>query len=165
MGYPPAYYPPPAPRRGVSTGATVAIAVTCGFFGMVGGCAVGIVAADDTSSATPEAAVTRTRTVTPGKATETAAGPAAAKPTRTRKPRPTIPGDGTFRVPQKVKPGTYRTAGADGFNCYWARLRNLSGELEGVLANGNVTGPTTVTVRRTDKGFETKGCHTWRKVS
>jgi hypothetical protein len=67
-------------------------------------------------------------------------------------------------VPQEVRPGTYRTAGdADG-NCYWARLKNLSGGLDAVLANGNVTGPTTVTIRKADKGFETTGCEDWRKV-
>ncbi|HEU5160514.1 MAG TPA: DUF4190 domain-containing protein [Streptosporangiaceae bacterium] len=78
------------------------------------------------------------------------------------KPSQSIPGDGTFRVPQDVQPGTYRTPGGE--PCYWARLRNLSGDLDSILANGNPTGPTTVTIRSTDKGFETTGCDDWQKV-
>lgn len=79
-----------------------------------------------------------------------------------KKSSPSFPGDGTFRVPQDVKPGSYRTPGGD--VCYWARLRNLSGDFESILANGNPTGPTTVTIRSTDKGFETSGCGDWQKV-
>lgn len=79
-----------------------------------------------------------------------------------KQPSQSIPGDGTFRVPKDVEPGTYRTSGGDG--CYWARLRNLTGDLDAILANGNPTGPTTVTIRSTDKGFETTSCDDWQKV-
>jgi hypothetical protein len=43
-------------------------------------------------------------------------------------------------------------------------LKNLSGELGGILANQNTDGPSTVTILKSDKGFSTKGCHTWKRV-
>lgn len=67
-------------------------------------------------------------------------------------------GDGTHRVGRDVPAGTYRTRG--GTSCYWARLRNFS-ELNGILANENASGPAVVTIKRTDRGFESTGCGTW----
>lgn len=91
-----------------------------------------------------------------------AAGRATGAPVR-----PTIPGDGTFRVPQDAKPGTYRSAGPDEskLGCYWARLDNTSGDTSAILANNLVQGPTTVTIKTTDKAFETSGCQTWARVN
>ena len=66
-------------------------------------------------------------------------------------------------MPAEVKPGTYRTTGGE--NCYWARLRGFSGDLDDILANGNPTGPARVTIARSDKGFSTSGCDTWQKVA
>jgi hypothetical protein len=105
--------------------------------------------------------------------TSTAAAPhssaahssAAAKPKPPAKPKPaTIEGDGTRTVPADVKPGTYITrVPTDSFGCYWARLRNTSGDMNAIIANGNVTagGVVTVTIARSDRGFETQGCGTW----
>lgn len=160
------HYPPPPRRAGVSHGTFAGVSVALLFIGVVGGCTVGMVAADPSSGgAAPAATVTRTAAAEAGATTRpgTGGGPAAAKPKKTRKP-PAIGGDGTFRVPQDVRPGTYRTGGDAAGNCYWARLRNLSGDLNAVLANGNVTGPTTVTIRRSDMGFQSQGCEEWRKV-
>jgi hypothetical protein len=70
-------------------------------------------------------------------------------------------GDGTYRVPQDVKPGTYRSLGGDG--CYWARLKNFSGSLDSILANENAVGPAVVTIKPTDRGFETNGCANWTR--
>lgn len=67
--------------------------------------------------------------------------------------------DGTYRVGSDIKPGTYRTRGADG--CYWARLHDFSGGLTSILANDNATGPAVVTILRSDRGFETNGCGNW----
>lgn len=86
----------------------------------------------------------------------------APKPQDTTAPAPVTFGDGQYAVPQQVKPGTYATDGGE--NCYWARLKGFSGEIEDVAANGNPTGPARVTIARTDKGFETQGCGEWRKV-
>lgn len=70
-------------------------------------------------------------------------------------------GDGTYRVPQDVTPGTYRSLRGDG--CYWARLKNFSGSLSAIIANGNASGPSLVTIKPSDKGFETSGCGNWTK--
>jgi hypothetical protein len=68
-------------------------------------------------------------------------------------------GEGTQRVGRDVAPGTYRSRGGDG--CYWARLRSFSGGVNAILANANPSGPTLVTIKRTDKGFESSSCATW----
>jgi hypothetical protein len=68
-------------------------------------------------------------------------------------------GDGTYRVGRDVPAGTYRTRGGDG--CYWARLRSFSGGVNAILANENASGPAIVTLKRTDKGFETERCGRW----
>jgi hypothetical protein len=68
-------------------------------------------------------------------------------------------GDGTHVVGKDIRPGTYRARGGDG--CYWARLRSFSGGLNSILANANPAGPTVVTILRTDRGFETRGCGIW----
>jgi hypothetical protein len=68
-------------------------------------------------------------------------------------------GDGTHRVGVDVKPATYRSKG--GNYCYWARLRSFSGELGAILANDNPRGPVIVTIKRTDRGFESGGCGRW----
>lgn len=73
----------------------------------------------------------------------------------------TIPGDGTFLVGEDIQPGTYQTDGGGEFGCYWARLADTSGEFEGIIANGNPQGPTTVTISASDAAFETNGCSDW----
>lgn len=70
-------------------------------------------------------------------------------------------GDGAYRVGKDISPGTYRSNGGDG--CYWARLRSFSGSLDGIIANGNPAGPTVVTIKPTDKGFETARCAGWTR--
>lgn len=70
--------------------------------------------------------------------------------------------NGTFVVGMDIQPGTYRTSGGDG--CYWARLSDLSGSTDSIVANDNVSGQTTVTIAATDKGFESDRCDTWTKV-
>ena len=75
-------------------------------------------------------------------------------------------GDGTYTVPAEVKPGTYKTQGSDNENipCYWARLSGTSGELGDIIANGNPSGQTTITIKTGDKAFETNGCKDWVRV-
>jgi hypothetical protein len=69
-------------------------------------------------------------------------------------------GEGAHRVSKSdVSPGTYRSLGGDG--CYWSRLKNFSGELDGILANEIAAGPTLVTIKTSDKGFDSSNCATW----
>jgi hypothetical protein len=69
--------------------------------------------------------------------------------------------DGIYLVGVDIKPGTYRS-GSSG-DCYWARLSNTNGDLDSIIANHN-GGNSVVTIRRTDKAFETARCGEWRKV-
>ncbi len=104
-------------------------------------------------SAATVLSVTVTKPAPPAK-TVTAAPPEAAA---------TFEGDGTYEVGVDIKPGKYKSTGGEG--CYWARLKNLDGGFEAIIANNLSDGPQTVTIKKTDKGFETSNCAAWRKVS
>lgn len=137
--------------------APVAIAVAGGLAVLAVGLLIGSAAAGGATAAAPGATVTITETVTAFANTTddgTGAEPAAPEPVAG-----TIP-EGTHRVPQDVKPGTYRTSGGDG--CYWARLSSLDGD--SIIANNLGNGPMTVTIKRSDKGFETANCADWKRV-
>lgn len=71
--------------------------------------------------------------------------------------------DGTFIVGKDILPGTYRSEG--GGMCYWARLSGFGGDLSDVIANGTMTKRPIVTIKKTDKGFETRNCGTWHRIS
>lgn len=71
-------------------------------------------------------------------------------------------GEGTFIVGLDIAPGTYRSRG--GSNCYWARLRNFTGELNGIIANGTPSGPTIVTISSSDRGFDSSRCGNWSRL-
>lgn len=71
--------------------------------------------------------------------------------------------DGTYIVNTDLTPGTWRSSGGD--YCYWARLSGFGGTLNSIIANDNVFGGhAIVTIRSTDKGFETTGCGTWTRT-
>lgn len=93
-------------------------------------------------------------------ATEAAPKPLAQKPSKVS--------DGTFKVGEEVKPGTYATtAPEDSFGCYWERLRGFSGELDkDVISNGLLQPGETgrVTIAKSDKGFKSTGGCTWNLV-
>ncbi|MEV5410007.1 hypothetical protein AB0K60_14370 [Thermopolyspora sp. NPDC052614] len=74
-----------------------------------------------------------------------------------------MPGDGQFLVGEDIRPGTYKTAGPDGSTCYWARLRNASGELSAIIANDNITGPVRVAHKKGEY-FESTRCQEWKRV-
>jgi len=91
----------------------------------------------------------------------------ATTTTKPPTPKPTQPPaaaieQGTWAVPDEVKPGTYVSDGGEG--CYWARLRDLTGDIDSIIANGGDVGRQRVTILRSDKGFETNECGVWRKV-
>lgn len=73
---------------------------------------------------------------------------------------------GTLEVGKDVKPGTYSTAaGESSFGCYWARLRNFDGEMDSIIANGNVEPGQRgrFTVKKSDKGLELNGDCVWKR--
>lgn len=70
-------------------------------------------------------------------------------------------GDGVHLVSQDIKPGLY-TSKSTG-TCYWARLSDLTGELDDVIANGN-NSPEIVEVQASDAAFESRGCGRWVPV-
>jgi hypothetical protein len=56
-----------------------------------------------------------------------------------------------------IKPGTYTVTTNSG--CYWARLKGFGGDLDDIIANGNVMGSQAVKVevKKTDKGLKLDG--------
>jgi hypothetical protein len=70
--------------------------------------------------------------------------------------------DGTYQVGTDIQPGPYRTREGSP-NCYWERLKNFSGGINGILANGGTSAPGIVTIEPTDVGFHSEGCGTWTK--
>ena len=67
-------------------------------------------------------------------------------------------GPGILAVGSDIQPGTYRaeTPGTGVLDsCYWARLSDLSGDFEAIIANNNFTGVATVEIRSGDVAFET----------
>jgi hypothetical protein len=99
--------------------------------------------------------------------------PPAATPTVTPDPDPSTGGaapvltEGSWQVAEStdvdagtLAPGTWKvTADKSGLNCYWARLRNFDGDLDSVIANGNIAPGKTfrVTVKAADMGLELRG--------
>lgn len=64
---------------------------------------------------------------------------------------------GTYRIPDDLSPGLYRgEAGMDFLNsCYWARLSDLSGDANSIIANDNSVGQFYVEVDATDAALKT----------
>lgn len=77
-------------------------------------------------------------------------------PTPTQNPNIIKPG--TYLVGVDIKPGIYRgEAGSDLFSsCYWGRLKDLSGNLDALLANDNSIGQFYVEIRDSDYAVETR---------
>lgn len=96
--------------------------------------------------------------------TETVEVPGPEKTVTAPPPPPAvaIPGDGTYEVGVDVKPGTYVSTAPDSGNCYYARLSGTDG-FDDIITNGNSSGQSVVTIKKTDKFFETSGCNAWTK--
>jgi hypothetical protein len=72
-------------------------------------------------------------------------------------------GEGTFIVGDDIQPGRYKArAGKDGL-CYWARLKDDSGDFDSIIANNSTSGQASVTIKSSDGAFETSGCTPWRR--
>lgn len=123
----------------------------------VAGPATTLTATATETAATP-APVTRTATVTGHPIKVIATRTHIKRVTFTPQPKRSIT-DGTYLVGRDIRPGLYQTDG-DG-DCYWARLQNLRGDLNAILANDNIAGPTTVEVQSGDKAFEVSGGCEW----
>lgn len=87
---------------------------------------------------------------------------ASPKPTSRSHGLKTTFGDGTWAVGLQIAAGTYQTNGGSG--CYWETDSNLTGNESAIIANNNASGPTTVLITSTDKGFVTQGCGMWKRV-
>ena len=75
-------------------------------------------------------------------------------------------GPGTYLVGTDIQSGTYRTTGPShsGGSCYWSRLTDTSGDVDTTITDGSGQGPTTVTIKESDRAFSTSGCTQWEKV-
>ncbi|WP_156934829.1 thermonuclease family protein [Pseudonocardia spinosispora] len=77
--------------------------------------------------------------------------------------------DGTYVVGTDIEAGTYRTAGPDETAlikmCSWSRRKDTSGEIGSVIATNIAQGPTTVTIKPTDRAFESRGCTPWNRLN
>lgn len=74
-----------------------------------------------------------------------------------------IPGDGIFLVGKDVQPGTYKSSGATGSGCYYARMHDASDSFGSVISNNfQQRGPSVVTINPSDGAFKTSGCETWQ---
>lgn len=71
-------------------------------------------------------------------------------------------GGGTFQVGPEIAPGTWRAGADDG--CYWERLSDFSGELDGIIANEFSDEQQIVEIEPSDVGFHSEGCAAWTKI-
>lgn len=71
-------------------------------------------------------------------------------------------GDRTYQIGVDVQPGTYVASPAASGNCYWARLKGGE-EVENIIDNGNSSGQVVVTIKPSDKLFESSGCSDWSR--
>jgi hypothetical protein len=168
--WPPAYPQPPAPQN--RTGSTVLIVVLAVAAVLaVGSLAAALVLKQQKDATTPVGHSANAGQV--GNAPAEEGAPKAAEPEPTEEKPPPAPAgsitdEGILLVPSEVKPGQYRaTVPPSSFGCYWARLSNTSGEsMDAIIANGLGDPGTklTVTIKATDKAFETRSCGTWQKI-
>jgi hypothetical protein len=68
--------------------------------------------------------------------------------------------DGQYVVSGEIKAGLWHTDDGD---CYYARLSDLEGGVNSIIANGN-TGPATIQINPSDRAVEFSGGCTWRKI-
>jgi hypothetical protein len=93
---------------------------------------------------------------------KSAAERAAEKGPEQEAPHPNF-SDGTYQVGTDIQPGTYRTREGSP-NCYYERLRDFTGGMNSIIANGITNNPSIVTIAPTDAGFQSQNCGTWTKL-
>jgi hypothetical protein len=150
----------------MSTGAIVAIVVGAVVVAACGLCTVTFVVSASKKPAASGTQPAGART-TGGGAPPAAAATTPAPPAPPAGPKNTIDGDGTYLVGSDVMPGQYKTkVPAGSFGCYWARRKDTSGDVNGVITSGleKAGNQVIVTVVASDKAFATKRCGTWTKI-
>ena len=68
-------------------------------------------------------------------------------------PEATEFGEGMYLVGVDISPGTYKASGSG----YWERLKDAEGTFDSIIANGNAEGNAIVTIKSSDKFFESNG--------
>jgi hypothetical protein len=68
--------------------------------------------------------------------------------------------DGEYLVGAEVPAGTYEATTPA--SCYWARVKNWTGEPAAIIASNHGVG--TATISPTDVGFQSEHCGTWTKT-
>jgi DNA gyrase/topoisomerase IV subunit A len=64
--------------------------------------------------------------------------------------------DGVYAVGEDISPGTYHGV-VTGKVGYWARLKNTTGMVDGIIANAAPRGPFVLTIYPTDEAVELRG--------
>ena len=145
----------------IVAGGLVLLCVVCGIFGTLSrpkpeGQATATVQAAAHATELPQPTATPRPTDTPRPTNTPRPTDTPVPPTAT--PDPNLIQPGTYLVGTDIRPGIYKgQAGYDLFaSCYWARLQDLSGSLDAVLANDNSIGQFYVEVKESDYAFETR---------
>ena len=83
------------------------------------------------------------------------------------KPKSDTYEDGAFKVGTDIPAGTYKTDGPPEHSyvgCYWERSADASGELDKIIANDYIDGPSMVTIKPGEVVKFTGNC-TWIKIN
>jgi hypothetical protein len=83
--------------------------------------------------------------------------PPTNTPPPTATPNPDLLRPGTYIVGTDIQPGIYKGEGGHNLadSCYWARLKDVSGSMDALIANDNSIGQFYVEVTDSDYAFET----------
>lgn len=108
---------------------------------------------------TPPAPTATTPAAEPSPLPTETTQPATAEPTAEPTSAPALQelGPGTYLVGTDIQPGIYRGEAGQGIllSCYWARLSDLSGNLDAILANDNAVGQFYIEVKVSDAALTT----------
>ena len=159
--HPQAYPPPPAPPTPPTRPKW--FKTTLVILGFVAVFVIGVAAGSGTDSGSTSARETVTVTAPADDAPSAETAQVEAPPAKPAGPARTME-SGVYQVGVDVQAGQYKTTGSEnGIGCYWARLKNDSGEFDAIISNGNLEGPGSFTIN--DGEFvELNGDCTWTKV-
>ena len=164
LHYPGAQYPKKKSRAGliILLCVVAAVLLTCGIGSLV---AIGNAANDK-----PEPPASPVAPVAPPVASGSGAE-ASTEPTKAAVPAgpATSFGDGTWIVGEDIAPGTYTTTVPDleDFEwCRWDRLKGFGGSFNDTLEldTAQEGERVVVTIKKTDAGFKSSDCGTWKKA-
>lgn len=82
--------------------------------------------------------------------------------TATDRPSPDGIGEGVYQVGRDIRAGLYRASGpTTQFGCTWSRLSSNDGSLDAFLAGDWIDGPSSMTVRNSDRFVKFTGSCRW----